>query len=139
VLGRPVEQINGESPQASCYVRKRKLYKPDGLVSTPWADAGQLQACPLARWAIFRPRPVCWISKTDDLMLRPDTPVDAHLVDIGFRQAAVYISLDRAYEPVTVPAACVYYQAYMWNTKYVARWENKERDVSRPRFLSELS
>jgi hypothetical protein len=79
----------------------------------------------------FVSRPVCWISKTNYLVLGPDTPVDAHHVYICLREAAVYISLNRTYEPVTVPATCIYDQAYMWNTKIITRWENEERDVSR--------
>jgi hypothetical protein len=72
-------------------------------------------------------------------MLRPDTPVHTHNVNVRLRQAAVYISLDSTYEPVGVPAACIYYQAYMWNTKIITRWENKESYISRPGFLSEPS
>ena len=40
VLGRPVKQIWYKSSQAACYVRKRKLDKPDGLVTSSWAYAG---------------------------------------------------------------------------------------------------
>jgi hypothetical protein len=72
-------------------------------------------------------------------MLRPDTPVHTHHVNVRLRQAAVYISLDSTYEPVSLPAACIYYQAYMWNAKCLARWENKESYISRPGFLSEPS
>jgi hypothetical protein len=64
-------------------------------------------------------------------MLRPDTPVHTHNVNVRLRQAAVYISLDSTYEPVSLPAACIYYQAYMWNTKIITRWENKESYISR--------
>jgi hypothetical protein len=82
---------------------------------------------------------VCWISKTNYLVLGPDTPVHTHLVNVSLRQAAVYISLDSPHKPVSLPSACFYYQAYMWNTKCVARWENKESYISRPGFLREPS
>ena len=39
VLGRPVKKIWYKSSQAACYVRKRKLDKPDGLVTSSWAYA----------------------------------------------------------------------------------------------------
>jgi hypothetical protein len=74
---------------------------------------------------------VCWISKTNYLVLGPGTPVHTHHVNVSLREAAVYISLNRTYEPVTVPAACIDYQTYMWNAKCVARWENKEGYISR--------
>ena len=39
VLGRPVKQIWNKSSQAACYVCKRKLDKPDGLVTPARANA----------------------------------------------------------------------------------------------------
>ena len=72
-------------------------------------------------------------------MFRTDTPVHAHNVNVSLRQAAVYISLDSSDEPVGVPAACIYYQAYVRNTKCVARRENKEGNIARPGFLCEPS
>ena len=72
-------------------------------------------------------------------MLGPDTPIHTHHVNISLRQAAVYISLDRTYEPVGLPAARIYYQAYVRNTKCVARRENKEGYIARPGFLREPS
>jgi len=49
VLSRPVKQIWYKSSQAACYVRKRKLYKPDGLVTSP---GRMLDSCKPARWPV---------------------------------------------------------------------------------------